>query len=73
LPVRYKGFKLDSGYRVDILADNQLILELKSVEALRPMHEAQLLSYLRLSGYHDGLLINFNSRRLTDGIKRLIK
>jgi GxxExxY protein len=73
LPVNYKGLTLSCGYRLDLLVENRLILELKSVEALQAVHQAQLLSYLRLSGYPYGLLINFNSYRLKEGIKRLIK
>jgi GxxExxY protein len=73
LPVAYKGEILDAGYRVDLIVERQLIVELKSVESLRAVHNAQLLSYLRLSGYPYGLLINFNSYQLKDGIRRLIK
>lgn len=73
MPVAYKGEILDAGYRVDLIIERQLIVELKSVESLRPVHNAQLLSYLRLSGYPYGLLINFNSYQLKDGIRRLIK
>lgn len=73
LPVAYKGEILEAGYRVDLIIEKKLIVELKSVETLRPVHNAQLLSYLRLSGYPYGLLINFNSYQLRDGIRRLIK
>lgn len=72
LPVLYKELKLDCGYRVDLLVDDALIIELKSSRALEPIHEAQLLTYLRLAGLNTGLLINFNVRVLRDGIKRLI-
>jgi len=71
LPIEYKGNKLDCGYRMDIVADDQLILELKSCESLHPIHEAQLLTYLKLTGRKVGLLINFNVPILKQGIKRL--
>ena len=71
LPIEYKGIKLDCGYRIDILVANRLILELKSCESLQPIHEAQLLTYLRLTGLKIGLLINFNVPVLKDGIRRL--
>ena len=73
LPVDYKGATLNASYRVDFIIENSLILELKAVDQLMPVHTAQLLSYLRLSGYPFGLLINFNVMRLKDGLKRLIK
>lgn len=72
LPIAYKGITLDCGYRLDYLVQNELIIELKSVEQLLPIHEAQLLSYLKLSGKHTGLLINFNVQLLKTGIKRLV-
>jgi GxxExxY protein len=72
LPVSYKGTRLDCGYRIDLLVDGQLILELKAVEAVAAIHRAQLLTYLRLSGIRTGLLINFNVQRLTDGIERFV-
>jgi GxxExxY protein len=74
LPVVYKGTKVtDVGYRIDILVQGEILLGLKSVEAIAPVHRAQLLSYLRLSGKRLGLLINFNVERLTDqGISRVI-
>lgn len=71
LPIEYKGIKLDCGYRLDIVAANTLILELKSCEGLQGIHEAQLLTYLKLTGIRLGLLINFNVRLLKDGIKRI--
>ena len=70
LPVEYKGVKLDCGYRIDILAENRLIIELKAVEEIRGIHKAQLLTYMKLSGLKTGLLINFNVKRLKDGIQR---
>ncbi|HKO97147.1 MAG TPA: GxxExxY protein [Pyrinomonadaceae bacterium] len=72
LPLEYKGIKLECGYRYDILVDKRLIIEVKSVEALHPIHEAQLLTYLRLGGWRLGLLINFNVVLLKDGIRRKI-
>ena len=72
LPVTYKGELVDCGYRIDILVDNRLVVELKSVESLEPIHEAQLLTYLRLGGWNVGLLINFNVTVLKNGIKRRV-
>ena len=71
LPVEYKGVKLDCGYRLDIVVANRLIVELKACDSLQPIHEAQLLTYLRLTGIKVGLLINFNVPVLKQGIKRL--
>lgn len=71
-PVVYKEMKIDCGYRIDILIEDKLILELKSVAGLQPIHEAQLLTYLRLSNKKIGLLINFNEKLLKNGIKRLV-
>jgi GxxExxY protein len=72
LPVVYEGEKLDLGYRIDLLVENLVIVEIKCVEAIHPVHEAQLLSYLRPSGKSVGLLINFYVARLRDGIKRMV-
>ena len=72
LPVTYRGVKIDCGYRIDLLVEDSVIVELKAVERIDPIHEAQLLSYLKLSGYQIGLLINFNVRMLKQGIKRLV-
>jgi len=72
LPVSYKSVHLDCGYRMDIVVAKKLLLEIKSVERLIPIHEAQILTYLRLSGYRLGLLINFNSVVLKDGIRRFV-
>lgn len=74
LPVVYKGAKLaDVGYRIDLMVEGEILVELKAVEAIAPVHRAQLLSYLRLSGRRLGLLINFNVERLKDGgISRVI-
>jgi GxxExxY protein len=72
LPVVYDGEKLDLGYRIDLMVENLVIVEVKCVEVIHPGHEAQLLSYLRLSGKNVGLLINFYVVRLRDGIKRMV-
>jgi GxxExxY protein len=71
LPVIYKSIRLDCGYRLDVVVEEQVILELKTVERLMPIHEAQILTYLKLSGLHTGLLLNFNSAVLKDGMRRL--
>jgi len=72
LPVEYKGLRLDCGYRVDLLVENCLILELKSVNELKQIYAAQLLTYMKLANVSTGLLINFNVSRLADGIKRFV-
>ena len=72
VPVTYKGIRLDCGFRIDLLVDDTLIVELKSVGALAPIHEAQLLTYMRLSGISIGLLMNFNVALLKDGLKRMV-
>ena len=72
LPLKYKGIRLDCGYRIDILVCDQVVVELKAVESLTPVHEAQLLTYLRLGGWKVGLLINFNVEVLRHGIHRRI-
>lgn len=71
LPVIYKSIRLDCGYRLDIVVEQAVILELKTVERLLPIHEAQILTYLKLSGLRTGLLLNFNSAVLKDGIRRI--
>lgn len=71
LPVFYKGMKLEAGYRIDILVENKVILEIKAVDFLAEIHTAQLLTYLKLTGLKLGLLINFNSVRVVDGLKRI--
>ena len=71
LPVEYKGMMLDCGYRLDLLVEGRLIVELKSCDTLQPIHEAQLLTYLKLTNMKAGLLINFNVPVLKDGIKRM--
>jgi len=72
LPVEYKGIRLDCGYRVDVLVEGRIILELKSVESLLGIHEAQLLTYMRLADIRHGFLINFNVKRLKDGLKSFV-
>ena len=72
MPVNYKGEIMDCGYRVDMLVEKSLILELKAVDAILPIHQAQILTYMKLSGVHLGLLINFHQTRLVDGLKRFI-
>ena len=71
LPVVYKGLSISAGYRLDVLVESRLILEIKAVDRPAPVHEAQLLTYLRLSGLRIGLLLNFYHAVLRDGIKRL--
>lgn len=72
LPVRYKGVLLDCKYEIDLLVEDELVVELKSVERIHPVHEAQLLTYLKLYNRPVGLLINFNVPLLKDGVKRMV-
>jgi|ERR1043165_1333965 GxxExxY protein len=72
LPLEYKGIRLDCGYRVDVLIADLVVVEIKAVEQLAPVHEAQLLTYLRVGGWKVGLLINFNVVVLKDGIRRRV-
>jgi len=72
LPVEYKGIKLDCGYRVDLIVQEEIVVELKRVERVLPIHEAQLLTYMRLTGKQVGLLINFNVPLLTKGVTRMV-
>jgi len=72
LPIRYKDLIVPDAYRIDLLVENCFVIELKTVEALLPIHSAQLLTYLRMSDNHLGLLINFHTIRLSDSIKRLV-
>ncbi len=72
LPLEYRGIRLDCGYRIDLLVAGLVIVEIKSVEALAPIHEGQLLTYLKLTGVKVGLLINFNVVVLKSGIRRLV-
>ncbi|HEX8069807.1 MAG TPA: GxxExxY protein [Pyrinomonadaceae bacterium] len=72
LPLTYKGLRLDCGYRLDLLVAGSVVVEVKAVEALAPIHEAQLLTYLRLGGWRVGLLINFNVEVLKKGLRRKV-
>lgn len=72
LPLVYKEVKLETGYRIDLIVENSIIIEIKSVESLTDIHLAQILTYLKLSNCKLGLLVNFNVRHLKDGIKRVI-
>ena len=72
LPVVYDGIKLDAGYRIDLLVESAVVVEIKAVERLLPIHEAQLLSYLKLGGRTVGLLLNFNVVHFKNGIKRIV-
>jgi GxxExxY protein len=72
LPLVYKDVKLDCGYRLDLVVDGRVVVDLKAVDALAPIHDAVMLTYLRLSGCKIGLLVNFNTVVLKDGIRRLV-
>ena len=72
LPLEYKGMRLECGYRVDLLVAGSVVVEVKAIDAIAPVHEAQLLTYLRLGGWHVGLLINFNVVVLKNGIRRRV-
>jgi len=72
LPIVYKDVRLDCGYRMDIVVQNELIIEIKALDRILPVHEAQMLTYLRLSGLRAGLLMNFNNVVLKDGLKRFL-
>lgn len=72
LPMEYKGVKLDCCYRMDVVADSKAVVEIKCVDKILPVHEAQLLTYLKLSGLRVGLIINFHTRFIKEGIKRLV-
>ncbi len=72
LPVTYKEVRLDCGYRMDVVVEESAVVELKTVERILPVHEAQLITYLKLSGLRRGLLLNFNSAVLKDGIRRIV-
>jgi GxxExxY protein len=73
VPLVYKGLKLDCGYRLDLLVNNQIILELKAIEQFEPIHTAIMLTYLKLTGLPLGYLINFNEVPLVNGIRRIIR
>jgi GxxExxY protein len=72
LPIIYKEVRLDCGYRMDIVVENELVIEIKAVERLLPIHDAQMLTYLRLGGFRAGLLMNFNNVMLKDGLRRIV-
>ena len=72
LPIEYKGISLECGYRVDLLVERALIVELKSIKKIDPIHEAQILTYMKLSGIQIGLMFNFNVTKLKDGMKRYV-
>jgi len=72
LPVVYDGIRLDAGYRLDLVVEDTVVVELKAIEALAPIHQAQIISYLKLTGKPIGLLINFHTLHLKDGIKRFV-
>lgn len=72
IPIVYKGMSLESHYRVDLIVEDCVVVEVKSVSAILPVHHAQLLTYMKLTGCPAGLLINFNEARLMDGVKRLL-
>jgi GxxExxY protein len=72
LPIIYRDVKIEAGYRIDLLVENSVIVELKAIDRILPIHEAQLLSYLRLSKLKLGLLINFNVKLLRDGVRRIV-
>ncbi len=72
IPIDYKGVKLDAGYRIDIIVEDNVIVELKSVENILPIHEAQILTYMKLAEVKVGLLVNFNVLKVKDGIKRFV-
>lgn len=72
LPIVYRGVTIDTGYRLDLIVENSLIVEVKAIERLMPIHEAKLLSYLKMTNLKLGLLINFNVRLLRDGVKRIV-
>jgi len=73
LPIEYDGLQIDAGYRLDLLVEACVIVELKAVEALSRLHEAQILTYLKLSGHKLGYLMNFNTVRLRDGLRRFVR
>lgn len=72
IPVRYESLVIENGYRIDLLVDNRVVVELKAIEALLPVHRAQLLSYLRLGGFKLGYLLNFNVAHMREGIARVV-
>ena len=73
VPIDYKGVKVHCGYRIDVIVEQTLVLELKSVDRFAPIHTAQMMTYLKLLDLHQGLLVNFNERRLVDGIRNVLR
>jgi GxxExxY protein len=73
VPITYKGTYISCGYRADLIVEDVMLLELKSIDRLLPIHQAQVLTYMKLLGLRQGLLINFNARRLTDGLRNLLR
>ena len=73
VPIRYKGVELEPGFRIDLLVEDRILVELKAVDALSPIHDAQVLTYLKLAGIRVGLLLNFNSTSLRRGMRRLVR
>ncbi len=71
MPIEYKGIRLDCGYRLDLLIEDRLIVELKAVDLLLPIHQAQILTYMKIAKLRVGLLLNFNTKILKDGLRRL--
>jgi GxxExxY protein len=72
VPIRYKGFQLDAGYRIDLLVQDKVIVEMKAVEKIQPIHTAQVLTYLKMTGLKMALILNFNVEKMRSGIKRII-
>lgn len=72
LPVRYKGLALDCGYRLDMVVEGRIVVEIKAVRDVLAIHEAQLLSYLKLGGWRTGLLMNFHEMKMVDGVRRMV-
>ena len=72
LPINYKGIQIYSGFRIDILVENKLIVELKAVDTVLPLHQSQILTYMKLAGVSTGLLLNFNVAKLKNGIQRFV-
>ena len=72
MPVAYDGVSLDAGFRLDLLVENQVVVEIKAVDGLLPVHKAQVITYLKLGGYRAGLLVNFNVEMIRDGVKRIV-
>lgn len=73
VPVVYRGTRLNCGYRVDFVVEDTLLIEIKSIDRLLPIHQAQVMTYMRLLDLHQGLLMNFNSRRLVDGLRNVLR